>query len=399
MCGEEVIAVDALQDAVRVVELDRRIELAHEPVGLLLPARRARDAVRAVSAVAVDEVARIGPDALVLGPHVLEARLGIAIRPPPGRAELVHLRLVLQDAMVVPVPDRAADHLLVVVDVLLAPLEVREGVAARMGVLGLENRQMRADGANEVERRLGSVVNGADIDAVRRARQEITQQSLAPEDLRMRQEAWPRRVELLYQVKDRAQRLLRIGILVADGPERHARLVLVAPDRARGAVNHVRQCLELVQVLPPARRIGYLVRHVEAHPRAFLVEGGRERIVGRADEVDVGALHRLEPAAEVVAREGAAVFGVGFVEADAAQEDGMSVDEQPDALDAHVLKPHLLDKTLHELPVRPEEEHLKAVEVRRLCRPEVGIPHDARQRVQAVLRRHVPAERLLTGAV
>ena len=283
-------------------ELDRRIDLAHLPEIHLRRAVGVDQAVGAVETVGIVELVGVAP--------------GV-----PGRLAGIGRRCApAQQALVVEVPDRAArEHRVRLQDRPLV-LDAVAGQAQPVRVLGQDGRA----------RELGSVAGEGGVARVVRRVQVHERRDLLvvfgeiAADLGQRDR--PGGIELFDQPAGVELEVV-VRILVADAPDNHGRMILVAHDGRAGAGQDVVAVGGIVEVFF-AVSDGYLVHHIKAEFVAEFEQARVGRVVRRAHVVDVRLLHQRQVLAHLRLGYGAAGDGIEIVMIDAAQLDRLAVDQQ-----------------------------------------------------------------------
>ena len=290
--------------------------------------------------------------------------------------------------MVDPLPHEPAGAARVRLEQRLVLGQAARPVAHRVRVLALQER-LRAPGGVErrvLQRRLLAAAERLDL-GVRRVHAAVHVAERRRQVVLVVQR--PRRVALAHPRRRRGE-VAPDPALVAERPQDHARVVLVALDRAPDPVQvGVAPARVVAGVAAPAdlleavRLEVALGDHVQAVLVAELEEARVRRVVRRADRVDVVRLHQLDVAAHDVLGQRAAAVGVPLVAVDAAQQHAAAVDAQLAVLDGDGAE---ADPQRHGLALGPQ---LAVVEPRQLGAPRLDGPGRdrlPRGRVDAELR-------------
>ena len=176
-----------------------------------------------------------------------------------------------------------------------------------------------------------------------------------------------------------------VAALVAERPEDHARMVLVALDHVRDALDPRRLVARVVAelVVERVRLDVRLVDHVQPVAVAEVEPVGVVRVVRRAHGVDVELLHQPHVRLHRLARERAARDVVVLVPVDAVDPHGLAVDEQ-----LRGRAPRRGGSRRRTETVSPSARELERVERRLLGRPQLRRAHLA---LEAGRRRARPA--------
>ncbi len=345
------------------------LDLGHGRVG---PAVGVDHAVAAEVAVGggilVAEVAAVGPEGAPLG-------------------------VVRQQTLVDPVPDEAALHVGIGVDRIPLPDEVARRVTHGVGVLRGGYGAVAAAAADRREPCGAGVLRHVHVGVPLPLRALVV-------DRAVHQPAVG-----LFHIEIGLVEVVAVARLVAQRPEGHAGVVLVALEHVARAVHVGGQPLGIVaqraaaaQVVVHAVRLDVgLVVDVDAVLVAQLVEAAVLRVVAQTHGVEVVALHQLEVAAHELLVDVVARALVVLVHVHALELHGLSVDQQHavgfavlrallqlghlDAAEAHVVGDHLRGA----VALLERQQH--AVEVGRLGAPRRHVGEGLREAQHGALAR------------
>ena len=229
-----------------------------------------------------------------------------------------------------------------------------------MGVLGEDDRPRQLGGVVLHGGRAG-IVRGVDVDVVRQL--GITLGKVGAD---LREAHGAGRVEFLGPAGG-GDRERGVGVLVADAPDDHAGVVLVALHGGPGAREQGVAVVLVGQVfLAEAER--HLVHHVETELVAKLEEARVGRVVGGADEIDVGGAHQLEVVAHEFLRGDATLPGPDVVVVDAVELDRPAIELEHAVRDGDLAQADPLREAL-----AGRERQFERVEHRLLGGPELRV--------------------------